>query len=143
MAVPVGTGRTRRRAISHQTTLLVLASSESNDANYDSQSVEDPTNLLTPVGTFADSPSYYGTFDQNGDVYQLNETVINGQNRGERGGCWYTNSYSLASSRSDFINPSNNSDMIGFRVATVPEPSTLALFIAGAVGLLGYVWRRN
>jgi hypothetical protein len=31
----------------------------------------------------------------------------------------------------------------GYFVAAVPEPSTLALFVAGGMGLVGYVWRRK
>jgi autotransporter-associated beta strand protein len=28
-------------------------------------------------------------------------------------------------------------------ISTVPEPSTIALLLIGAIGLLGYVWRRG
>ena len=34
-------------------------------------------------------------------------------------------------------------DDIGFRVASVPEPSTITLLLAGAIGLLAYAWRRR
>ena len=55
---------------------LALANSESNDANFLATitNYTDPTNRLTPVGTFLLSPGPYGTFDQGGDLYQWNET---------------------------------------------------------------------
>ena len=39
-----------------------------NNANCYNGGYTDPTNLLTPVGAFVDSPSAYGTYDQGGDV---------------------------------------------------------------------------
>ena len=40
---------------------------------YNNGGYTDPTNLLTPVGSFALSPGPYGTYDMGGDVWQWDE----------------------------------------------------------------------
>ncbi len=42
-------------------------------------------NALTPVGAFTQADSYYGTYDQGGNVWEWNDTII-GSSRGVRGG---------------------------------------------------------
>ena len=42
----------------------------------------------TPVGAFENSISPYGTFDQDGDVWQWNETAVTSTSFGLRGGSW-------------------------------------------------------
>ena len=49
----------------------------------------------------------------------------------------------MESSDSDSDNPLAASSVWGFRVASVPEPSTIALLLAGAACLLGFAWRRR
>ena len=121
---------------------LALASTSTNDANY---LYADPTNHLTPVGTFAASPSAYGAYDMGGDVFQWNEANISDSYRGLRGGSWNEASIFLASSTdSSRVDPTYEGYYIGFRVASVasvPEPGTLAMLLAGAV-VFG-IWRQR
>ncbi len=97
----------------------------------------------TEVGDFENSASPYGTFDQGGNIMEWNETLI-GPSRGVRGSYWNNYSHSLAASyRDDRSTPTNEDDNIGFRVASVPEPSTIILLLTGALGLLFYRIRRK
>jgi sulfatase modifying factor 1 len=41
---------------------------------------------VLPVGSFSNSGSYYGTYDQGGNVWEWNEAIVFGTNRGLRGG---------------------------------------------------------
>lgn len=136
--------------------------SAANQANYYtggqlsvSQSTYTPSqNYLTDVGAFTNSASYYGTFDQSGNVYQWNDLDgVAGSSRGLRGGYWLDNGYAgslaycLSSSFGYANNPAYELYTIGFRLAApansspVPEidpagvGSVLAL-VGGALGLL-------
>jgi formylglycine-generating enzyme required for sulfatase activity len=123
----------------------VLSSTGTNNANYyNGSSYTDPTNELTPVGVFADSPSAYGTYDQGGDVFQWNEANIDGVYRGGRGGDWFDTEESsvLASSSRGGTYPSNEDIYCGFRVASVPEPGSITLLVCGAIVVLIW-WRRR
>lgn len=87
------------------------------------------------------SASAYGNFDQSGNVWEWNDAVISGSSRGLRatevpdfdliiGG----HSHSLQSSVRGGLDPAGEDDLVGFRVASVPEPSIaiLVLLVAGA-----------
>jgi formylglycine-generating enzyme required for sulfatase activity len=122
----------------------ILSSTGTNNANFWNSGYTDPANFLTPVGAFAASPGPYGTFDMGGDIWQWNEANISGSSRGLRGDNWGGNSNYLASSgRSYGYNPAGGEDGLGFRVASVPEPGSIALLLTGAIGLLAYAWRRQ
>ena len=123
---------------------LVLSPTSDNDANYYNGTYTDPTNYLTPVGIFAASPGPYGTYDMGGDVYQWNEASIAVSFRGLRGGSWDDNSDYLASSVRNFTYPTGEYyGAVGFRVASVPEPGSIALLLAGAVAFGIWRQRRN
>jgi formylglycine-generating enzyme required for sulfatase activity len=126
---------------------LALAATEANDANYWVNHWTDPTNLLTPVGLFAASPSAYGTFDQSGDDWQWEETIFGSGGRGQRGGSWDDDSRSLASSVRNTYQVPSDGQGAGFRVAGVaapaPEPGSLALLLAGGSCLAAFAWRRR
>jgi formylglycine-generating enzyme len=103
-------------------------------------------NYLTDVGAYTASASPYGTFDQGGDVYQWNEAMFNsgGPFRSLRGGFWNNFSVLLQSSnRYDGFDPSFGDNSIGFRVATVPEPSTEVLAVVTGGLMLCWGKRRK
>ena len=103
------------------------------DANY-----ENAVGSTTDVGSYTDDGSSYGTFDQGGNVWEWNDAVISGSSRGLRGGAWYSLDLYLASSDRSNYDPSvENYGDIGFRLASVPEPSSLVLSVlASGVVLL-------
>ncbi|TWT87126.1 Formylglycine-generating sulfatase enzyme [Pseudobythopirellula maris] len=107
-------------------------------ANYDEVAVWNGQNgNVTTVGSAGlASASPYGTFDQNGNVWELNEAFISSSFRGLRGGSWVSNSGNLRADFGGEINPSSEGIHVGFRVATVPEPSSLLMGALAAVGLM-------
>jgi len=100
------------------------------DANYN-------TSSSTNVGSYSGNPSVYGTFDQGGNVLEWNDAVI-GSSRGLRGGAWGGSEFGLRSSiRDGGADPSDEAGNLGFRLASVPEPSSLVLSVlASGVVLL-------
>jgi formylglycine-generating enzyme required for sulfatase activity len=65
------------------------------------------------VGTNG-SPSYYGTFDQGGNVIEWNDlTGAAGSSRGVRGGYWGNGGDALSSSVSDIFPPATRSIVVG------------------------------
>ncbi len=104
-----------------------------NQANYNSI-----VGNLTDVGAYTGTTSPYGAFDMGGNVFQWNEALINGSSRGLRGGSFGSD---LAS---DFLRSSSRSGSdpsilesvgVGFRVASIPEPSTAVLVVV-AFGMM-------
>ena len=91
-------------------------------------------NVLTAVGAYFTSDSYYGTFDQGGNVWEWNDEIRFGSSRGLRGGSWTYYSSDLQSSIRDDIDSAYENSDIGFRVATVPEPTvSVSLMLAGGL----------
>ena len=91
--------------------------------------------------------SPYGTMGQGGNVWEWNESALDGtnssssENRAQRGGRWSGPEFGLSSSGQNGNDPTWESDTIGFRVASVPEPSTYVLVLMGAGAL--YLWKRR
>lgn len=96
-------------------------------------------NALTDVGAFSLADSFYGTFDQGGNVLEWNDAVIDSA-RGFRGGAWFLNELNLHASNRLWNDPAAESAAIGFRVAVVPEPSMAGLLGLGAVLMF---WKRK
>ena len=89
---------------------------------------------LTNVGAYTGSASPFGTFDQAGNVWEWDETIIQIAYRGFQGG-----SYGNAASDTTFMGvggvPTFEEPFLGFRVANIPEPATGMLVAAGVAGL--------
>jgi formylglycine-generating enzyme required for sulfatase activity len=103
----------------------------SNSANY-GPVVGNPTD----VGAYTGTASPYGAFDMGGDVYQWNEVLVSGLFRGLRGGSFVDIPVALQSSNRGVSTVPGGIAIDGFRVASVPEPSTGLL----AVLACGLVW---
>ena len=116
-----------------------VVGSGSNEANYnDGYYTEAGPNYLTAVGSFTNSASYYGTYDQAGDVWNWNDTLYDSNgDRVLRGGSWYYGADFLWSPGIYDQNPSiQDYDSVGFRIASdVPEPTSIMLMLAGVAGL--------
>ncbi|MHC4620663.1 MAG: SUMF1/EgtB/PvdO family nonheme iron enzyme [Planctomycetota bacterium] len=78
---------------------------------------------FTDVGAYTTKPSdsAYGTFGQNGNVWEWNEALISGDFHGMRGGSQGSLANRLPASYRDNGNPGEDHH-IGFRVASSPEP---------------------
>ena len=117
-----------------------------NDGYAVSGSTSFPTgNALTDAGAFSLADSFYGTFDQGGNVFEWNDALIDdgdgGSNRGLRGGAWDDNeSGPRAAARYGGFVPAVEYSVIGFRVAIVPEPSVGGLMM---LGMALVAWKRK
>ena len=113
-----------------------------DDANYQN-SVDG--GKLTDVGTYSGDASYYGTFDQGGNVWEWNDAIVSTSSRGLGGGSFSDASYSLQSSFLGSFDPTSEGNDVGFRVsslAPIPEPSAYAA-IFGCLGLGLALMRRK
>ena len=89
----------------------------------------------TSIGDAGNAPDTtgYGSVDHAYNI-EWNDAVISGSSRGQHGGSWYDFDYGLASSDSGiyFVDPSLENFVVGFRVASVPEPTSVFLAIFGS-----------
>ena len=96
-----------------------------NSANYyDEDFAEGSPYYSTVVGAYAQSAGPYGTFDQNGNVWEWNETIAyetsETARRGMRGGAWSHSALALAAAERYYgDDPSFGYFNIGFRVAAI------------------------
>ncbi|MEX0865901.1 MAG: SUMF1/EgtB/PvdO family nonheme iron enzyme [Pirellulales bacterium] len=105
-------------------------------------------NVTTVGSAGALSASYYGTFDQAGNIFEWTDTIT-GTQRITRGGSWKFSWDLAASGAPASLGPTGALDIFGFRVAAVhvppavvPEPRAALLALIGGLILWAY-WRRR
>ena len=99
---------------------------QANSANYNAFT---STQKLFNVGSFVNSTSYYGTYDQAGSLWEWNDAVVDnyqGQpnSRGVRGGSWSLGLLNLDKETRRDYTPEEDDDDTGFRLAS-SEPATV------------------
>jgi sulfatase modifying factor 1 len=102
-------------------------------------------NVTTVGSAGATANSYFGTADQAGNVSEWNDAIPSVSSRGLRGGSWYhLFSHNLTVFDRNYIEPSDEYNFVGFRVASVavsvPEPSS---FIPAMLICIGVMMRRK
>ena len=114
----------------------VASGTAANTAVYKQGVIDGPADITSAGGL-----SPYGTMGQGGNVWEWTETARDGSNdivgedRELRGGIWSHDQYFLRATDWGSGNPAISSNDIGFRVASVPEPSALSLLVIGLGGL--------
>ena len=100
------------------------------------------------VGSYTGSASFYGTFDQVGNVTEWND--LNGASgsstRGLRGGRWFNEAAEVSANGREVKSANLSSEFtssVGFRLAAVPEPSTWAMGLAGIASAGWGAFRRR
>ena len=110
---------------------------DTSKANYDALTGGSPVD----VGSYP-YESFYGTYDQTGNIKELNETTIPAIYRGVRGGSFmFTEPYQSAEFRGQTMVNIHHED-VGFRLAsevgfgTIPEPLSVLLLLFSLCGLI-------
>ena len=125
--------------------LPVTSGTQLNSAVY-----RQPTNQSLPAEVIAAGGlSPYATMGQGGNIWEWTETALSGDNnsatnvRTIRGGGWTSLEGQLSSSfRSTNGLPDGDRPWVGFRVASIPEPSTYALLLVTGAGALWWAAKK-
>jgi formylglycine-generating enzyme required for sulfatase activity len=99
------------------------------------------------VGSYVNTTSPYGMFDMLGNATEFTDTPSGSQIQ-VFGGSWASTVAQVTSqwtvtSGATFRNTNAVSSQMGFRVAAVPEPATIALAGVGIVSLAGLDWMKR
>lgn len=116
-------------------------SSNGNSANYNMA-----VGSVTDVGGYSVADSFYGTFDQGGNVWEWNNDQPTANTRGLRGDSFRDDGTFLLNSERWDIDPNSAADDVGFRIsslAVVPEPSTFTLLLGSLAIFLALARRRR
>jgi formylglycine-generating enzyme required for sulfatase activity len=92
---------------------------------------------LTPYGVMGGAANVWDWVESSFDGANTNASA----NRTFRGGAYAQQSPLILSSYRQSVAPTIGNTDMGFRVASVPEPSTYALFLLGAGA--AYLWKRR
>ena len=97
-------------------------------------------NILTDVGAFTNTYSYYGAFDMSGSAWDWNDLAgVAGSSRGVRGGNWSSDASNVSSAVRFAIDHLGGNNFVGFRLASpVPEPATLGIASGGVMVACGW-----
>jgi formylglycine-generating enzyme required for sulfatase activity len=140
---PAGTNYFLYPTASSSAPTAVASGTNAGTAVYNQPDPQGPAGVNSAGGL-----SPYGTMGQGGNVFEWTESAFDGsnssssQNRALRGGGWFLNEDFLRSSdRDGRFGPTSEFGFVGFRVASVPEPSTYALLLMAGAGWL--LWRRR
>jgi formylglycine-generating enzyme required for sulfatase activity len=90
-------------------------------------------NYLTDVGAYTSSLSFYGTFDQEGNVREWTEGTIDSKFRVVRASSWSSPQSTLGASNRAGYMPTGGlmNSVLGFRIASpIPEPSSALLALS-------------
>ncbi len=115
-----------------------------NYYGYDETFATDP---FGPWNVGSGSEELNGTYDMMGNIWEWLESPYSDptygavSTRGLRGGNWDYYPYSLEVSERSGSSPSIEGVLVGFRVASVPEPGSITLLICGLVA--GLIWWRR
>lgn len=82
-------------------------------------------NYLTDVGAYSSSASYYGTYDQGGNLFEWNDGVVSDSLRVLRGANWSSGANSMQSSQRYSHAPTSEFKEGGFRLASVADSNAL------------------
>jgi formylglycine-generating enzyme required for sulfatase activity len=131
-----------------QPTNTVSNLSLANVANYGATAT--PTLSPISVGSYINTTSPYGAFDMFGNATEYTDTAGTGADVGRPqmfSGSWATTVASAgswnATAAGIFRSSTTATGQVGFRVAAVPEPATIALASVGIASLAGLDWMKR
>lgn len=105
--------------------LAVPPGDSPNSANYYDYKFASSDPFLTPIGGYTQSPSYYGTFDQAGNVFEwIGSPRLHNRAYWVRGGAVTTYSHDLQRTTEDSEYPDHRIYIFGFRVCKAHDSSS-------------------